>query len=398
MPGFVSRTVTSVFVCVPFVVLALSLGSLSTAQASWSPNDLSILLPLPASAESEELLHAETEGALGVLIPEKPFLKIPRLAPVFRSNYEGYLSLRAVSFRIDPCFPKVGGGCRKQIRIVWQPLVVGLDKRSNEYVRTVDAAVHTFYDLSDNDFSLLLKEVGDLKINSNVVTDGLSLNVHPAALAQGLKGPFVKGLHRILLSHIGQKNLTRMTFMLVRGPSILWVFGGFDFANGNPSPMVIPRLETGKDDKQQIFINSSATHDDFVQSDIRPAPDGPDTFNLLMGESARISPIEDRSEIKRGLVSILKIENPDFHSPNTMDCVSCHTAQATRTFALNRFYPAGLTTEMRAKQYRSKFNLANTSAVAGATNNLHSFGYFEGEPSISQRTINEAAAVADSLN
>jgi hypothetical protein len=48
--------------------------------------------------------------------------------------------------------------------------------------------------------------------------------------------------------------------------------------------------------------------------------------------------------------------------------------------------------------YKSQFDLRAVSPQMWFTTNLHSFSYFQGEPSINQRVINEAAAIAASVN
>ncbi len=382
-------------------LLAAGLGlivfaSFSVARSAdtWTPNDLSILLPLPQDVGPDPMLRAGTQGVHGVLVPWAAYQSVPTLDMVFRKKEDEYASLRVVAIRIDPCFPAQHGGCRRQIRLVWQPLVSG---RAEKPVITIDAGVHTFYELTELEFDRLLKDLSKLKKETGIATEG-PLWIHPALVKQGLQGPFLRSLHQIILNYVGEARMSRLTFMLVRGASILWSFGGFDFAQDSVSPIAIPRLELPVFSTQQSFFNSSFSSDDFQRSGLSPAPLGADTYNLLMRDSARIRPKEDQAEIIESLAAIYRIENPDFHSPETMDCVSCHVAQAARGFALNRFGQLAFPESVHALAYKSNFDLTNVSPSAWFTTNLHAFSYFQEEPSISQRVINEAAAVAASLN
>ena len=378
-------------VALGFVLL---MGMNQAHAESWTPNDLSVLLPLPTDLDQDPMVRATDHGAYGELIPFANYSALPILAPVFRKKEIEFASLRAVAFRIDPCFPSKPGVCTRQIRVVWQPLINDPIKKQ---VVTVDAGAHTFYDITEVEFQSMLKELAALKVASGFATDG-PLWIHPAFEKQGLKGSFAKEFHRIMLARIGLKNLSRLTFMLVRGDSILWAFGGVNYDKGVPTTIKIPRLEEPVFTPMQTFVNRSFSTDDFQKSQVSPAPSGKDTFNLLMRDSGKIRPVEDRQEIIESVASIYRIENPDYHSSETLDCVSCHVAHAARGYALGKWGMLGFPQSVHDLAYKSKFDLRAVSPQMWFTTNLHSFSYFQQEPSISQRMINEAAAVAASVN
>ena len=397
----------------PFEASALDLRSApvdgqvtASPQLRWTSADLSILVPLPKAPANDTLLRANSVGSFGPLIPSEIFARVPKLDMVTRTQEQEYATLRAVGFRIDPCYPGLYGGCRRQIRIVWQPIYWTPQMSSptgsteNE-PGTSDVGVHTFYDLTEQDFGTLLKEIWNLKVATGISTEG-PLSVHPAIKAQGLSGEYLRQLQHIILSHIGQQKLSRLTFMLVRGDSVLWTFGGFNMENGKPVIMQIPRIppiSTGRGQQNlQVFMNRSFSRDNFDQSNLNPAPEGKDTFNLLMRDSSEIRPTEDHDEIFESLASIYRIENPDYHNPETMDCVSCHVAQAARNYTQERFGTLIFKDVISSFAFKSKMDLRNVSESNWFTNNLHAFSYFGDQVAISQRSINEAAAVADGLN
>ena len=388
----------------------LSLSNHAQAQVSpelrWTSTDLSIFLPLPKTPQDDTLLHADSVGAYGPLIATELFKRVPKLDMVTRTNEEEYSKLRAVGFRIDPCYPGLYGGCRRQIRIVWQPIYWVPQSGSptgapDNSVSTTDVGVHTFYDLSEQEFNQVLKEVWQLKVATGISTEG-PLTVHPAIVAQGMNGNYLRQIEHIVLSHTGLEKMSRLTFMLVRGDSVLWTFGGFNVENSKPVPLPIPRLQpiaTGQGPQNlQVFFNRSFSRDNFQQSDLNPAPVGKDTFNLLMRDSGNIRPTEDHNEIFESMASIYRIENPDYHNPETMDCVSCHVAQAARNYTKERFGAMVFKDIISSFAFKSKMDLQNVSESNWFTNNLHAFSYFGDQVAISQRSINEAAAVADGLN
>jgi hypothetical protein len=367
------------------------------SASSWGLNDVSILMPLPLEVRDDHLLRADVRGAKGTLLPADLFRRVGVLAAVNSREPGSYQSLRVIAIRVDPCFPgadPLGHSCRRQIRLVWQPLEVDREGR----ITTVDAAVHTFYDLTENEFQFLLGDLARLKQGSMDVGHGLPLQVHPVLATQGLVGPFGKGLRETVLRHAGEVNLTRLTFMRLHGPNIIWVFGGFDIDRGMIEKIPIARVPNFPVATAQTFINRTLTGDDFRMSGLAPFPEGSDTFNLLMRESSKIDPVRDRQEIIENVMSIHRVENPDFHSPESVDCVSCHVAQPARHFALKNFGAFGLEKLAETHAYRSALNLQNTSPVQANTRSIRAFGYFFRDPAISQRAINETAAAVQRLN
>ncbi len=385
---------------ITFAYPPLASGSATNPSPIWGLNDVSILLPFPTMESQNVLLRADSQGSFGALIPASSYKTVPPLS--FFSREEDYATLRAIGFRIDPCFPGLveATNCRPQVRIVWQPFT-SVPKGSP--LNSIDAGIHTFYELNSEEFASLLRELQVLKEKYPHLADQLSphaaLSVHPIAKLEGLEGPFVRNLHSIFLKYIGAKKLSRLTFMLVRGPSILWSFGGFDVPKlGSDEPeiesMMIPRIDPTTVAKLQTFFNRSNGGDDFSRSEITPRPEGNDLFTLLMLDSTLIDPVKQRAEIVESIDSIFRIENPRFHTPESVDCVSCHVAGGARNFAFERFPELAAEASPAKFSFRSEWNLTNESPVKNNTRNLRAFGYFGRDAAISQRVINESAEVA----
>jgi hypothetical protein len=370
-----------------FLPILLSAGFAGTSQGAfaWDVNDVSFLLPLPSDLKSDSILVPGTLGSAGQLLPQRYLEPLPSLVqgaddgPVLES-------LTVVGIRIDPCFPGVdpsGEPCRSVIRMVWQPLSAN--------GTAMDSAVHSFYLLSSDEFKDLLQKIAALNVSSGFSSHGLPLQVHPLIASQGLSGNYWRSLRAILLAYTGESRLMRVTFMTQESLNQMWDFGGFDIIGGRISRMIIPRVLT----RMQSFVNTDATLGDFIGGEKPEAPTDVDTFNRILTGSSVLT-ASDVAVLRASADSINRIENPKIHSPATIDCVSCHVAQPARIWAETKFSTLGL--EQSTFRFQSSLNLQNVTAAQATTHTMRAFGYEGRVPSINQRTINESAAIAESLN
>jgi len=229
------------------------------------------------------------------------------------------------------------------------------------------------------------------------------LQVHPVLRHQGLNGPFAVHLKRLVLQYAGGENLTRLTFMTVAGASVFWVFGGFDIdSEGEIIPIRIPRL--GESAVQQSFINASSAGDDFVKSKLLPAPSQGERWDLFLKGKKLLQNAVGEEEILTALKAAYSAENPKRHSSGTMDCVSCHVAQAAVDFGQRNFPALSLPLFEQEAYANAGFNMSQSGSGMGGSErpwhsrNLRAFGYFETTPAISRRAINESAEAARRLN
>ena len=372
------------------ILFGLLLG-LSTAQA-WDLNDVSILLPLSHNLQSDSVLRPTTQGSAGELIPTRYLQLIPDLAPQ-AEDAEVNATLAVVGIRLDPCFPGVspsGEPCHFQVRLIWQPMIELAQETS-----TRDAGVHSFYELSQDEFTDLLQKISALNTQAGVFNQGLPLQVNPTIAAQSgsgdLGGDYWQKLRAIVLSYTGDERLSRITFMSMQTADQMWDFGEYDISGGKIQRALIPRVQT----RLQSFINTSSDHDSFDGA-AKPAPeDNPDSLDSLLKKSSSITS-SDGPTLRASSDSLYKIENPRLNSPETIDCVSCHVAQSARLWEQSHF--PNLKLDQSAFQYQSTFNLQNGSASQRSTHLLRAFGYDGAEPAINQRVINESANVAEALN
>ena len=352
-------------------------------------NDISVLLPLPETDKWNTLFQPEQTGARGALLPRSYIIEhIPTLLQ-FTENAKLYPDLRVIGFRIDPCFTEGRGPvkCKQQIRFVWQPLNI-----VDEKTQTVDVALHSFYELNDLEFKKLIQQLKDLKQTHSELdqTANTALSVHPVIFQQGLEGSYNQELQKIILSYVGQQNLSRITFMQLFANETVWFFGGIDIlSDGSIKKISIPRINF----TLQQFINSAppARASTSFLGRIFPVPDQKeDNINILLSDS-RLLDARSEKEIVESVKSAYKMENPSLHNPGTLDCVSCHAAQPARIWAETNFanFDYSDLSKIVYKPSPTGQNLVNVSPLKNLTNIVRIFGYFDDKPIVTNRAINE---------
>lgn len=379
--SFLARTLVSVALALP------TLGMRPAAGPSFNVNDVSILYPLPRNGEQNLLLGPRDAGALGAILPYEVYALAPTLTE--GGSRQGiYDSLRVVGVRIDPCFARVdlaAADCLHQVRLVLQPLVA-----SGPDLKAVDVAIHVFYVLPPADFTAVAQGVLRLKLAAALDYSGTPLAVHPVLKAEGLQGAFAAGLRDLLLSHIGFQRLTRMTFLQKIQSENSWNFGLFDRQGDEFTASVISTL----DDTIQNFMQAGSDVSHTREGVISPQTVRESPLDLLSSDTVSNLP-EDA--VTRGLEDLLKIENPAFFSPNTLDCASCHVAGNTRRFV--EALPGVL---LPGNAFRFVAPPGQVAVLADETNasgnSLGAFRYFNRLVAVSQRTVNESTLIADFLS
>jgi hypothetical protein len=344
-------------------------------------HEASVLFPLPQPQHWNSLLNTTDHE---FLLPKNLFDQIPFF--INQHNDRTYPLLHVVGVRFDPCFTEGEPPfkCQAQVRLVWQPL-----KEQNSKTQTVDASLHTFFHFSQDEFTQLIRLLRQIS-NSQLKTSSLPLGVHPLIQQQGLDGEFSSQLKNLLISQLRSKPIERITFMKLKGIDDIWIFGGLNKMGEKYEAQEIP--QTGKS-VQQDFINSMAMrpHPTQFLGGIFPPPHPENTLDLLTRDS-----INSNDFTEEDIASLVKdmtdLEHPQRHNPGTADCVSCHLANTVRAYTFREFSQFNLEHVYAENRYKNNlYNLENISKKQGQTNILRMFGYFEDEPMISQRTINETA-------
>ncbi|MDB4939446.1 MAG: hypothetical protein JWP87_6418 [Labilithrix sp.] len=343
-------------------------------------NDVSVLLPIPSSPASKGLLGPTTAGAKGALLPQAVYDKIPKFGvePV-----EGldYARMRAVGIRFDGCFPGPAG-CEAQIRIVMQPI--------SDQHETLDSAIHLFYRLTDEELPDLVIGLRQLRALAPEVKDA-PLDIHAGLVAQGMTGEYGTALNELVLRYAGADSLRRMTFFL-RSPSIneFWMLGGFNrTAAGAMTPLDI--VGVGKGNQRVDRLDAAATSKGYSYQ-FTPEGNMPETLTPLMSsEVAKTSSADDRL---RTLAAVARLENPKKYGPDQLPCAGCHVSTVVAAFTKRDH---GLDMTSLPDAFTSTHDLTLRGESATTPSSLRAFGYFGKVPMISQRVVNETAAVVDDL-
>jgi len=358
-----------------FILIFLLLLSAFSLFASdqWNLNDVSYLFKIPnaKTENTDAMMSPKNAGDKGELIPFSWYERIP----VLYNSENGRISLyqkelKAVSVRIDPCpntyDPKA---CSPEVRIVWQPIII--DQYVDVPWLAQDAALHSFYKLSNSEFALLKKDLWDLKLENKknaIDTTKLPLGIHPALLNSIVGAKFNLKLQSIILKNCGEKNLTKVTFMSLITPNIWWRFGGVEKRNGDFVKIEIPRVGVGSQDILNTAIEENEpVYNPGTEMDatITIANDYPevDDLMLMLNHGMRNNDKRDHDVFVQKLGAVDRFRNPHKTNPTNLDCASCHFADAAKFYAGEKF--SDLKDFKSSESYKNPnpalFDLTNTS-------------------------------------
>lgn len=379
--------------CLLSFVLLFSLAAPAT-DLTWGLNDVTYIMPLPLNASENNLLKLQSAANKGPLVPEAMVMQLPFM-DMQHEKTEINAMTRLMAVRIDHCFPlPTPLSCQQQIRMIWQPV-----KATSTGVTTIDAAFHSFYVLTADEFVALTAELKAWKLkHQSQVTDNAkeALDVHPFWKKDRDASPALKEFNTLVMKYAGEKNLSRVTVMVLRRMNDVWGFLGAEVAEGKLVMGAIPRLD-GK--TSQMFFNQLGNSKSYTGAGIAqpPATKEANLTDFVNKVSNGASFTE--AELVDNLKAAYAIENPDLFNPESMDCVNCHIAQAAREYISEKLSAGGDQNLLAAVKFKnSHYNLENKSSEVFNTHQLRGVGYFGVNLAISQRVINESAAVAEWLS
>jgi hypothetical protein len=365
-------------------------------------NDVSILYPLAkTAAELAGHLAAGAPALGGELFPKAVYEKGVGVPGTLQTGgtpaAPPHAGLRLVAARFDPCFAAIGptddASCQNQVRLVFQTVKVetGAD----------DSAVHVFYSLTRERLKDAVQDViaarrtgGDDRLGA--------LGPHPLMKSEGLGGGTAKAINAILLRYAGAENLTRFTVFTNSGLGTAWNFTGFDVAGSNLSRMKVPNVPESA--PMVAFFAGFRAGELSGEPPFTPAAAGakPEDNMQLLGNgtwAARASVAAEKRQA--AFDATVRIENPDLHSPDTVDCASCHAAEPARRLVGEK--KLGLSLKDRASAFVASTEFVpaadmRATSVDASGIDVHMFSYKGKVASVHQRTINESAAVVAYLN
>ncbi len=356
-----------------------------------APQDLSIAFPLPPRIDDQGALLAATDVAAGgELLDPAAFAQVGALnmnseGPAGKSGEAARPGLRLLALRLDPCFgPLDGSACMPQLRLVFQ----GLSVTPEGGVQADDGAVHVFVKLDDAELLRTVKQVLALKEAAGGYPDA-PLGVHPILAKQGLGGAFAQGLRSVVLEHAGASRTVRVTFFKLLNAGVsTWSFGILENQGGSYRLATIATIAR----PGQSVSNALAFGGD-LSATVDPATSHADNLTLLLDTNKAKSAAPALQQA--AFDAALRIESPLRHTPDTIDCVSCHTAMAAARSAEAKL---GLSREGNANRFVAPVAVAPTMPATVSLNNLHAFSYLGTQLGVSQRTANETAVAVQRVN
>lgn len=349
--------------------------------------DVSILYPLPTGSESTSFVRPSAVGNHGALFPES-FFGVAlgsggRLEQTPSAFPSGYSELALIGVRLDPCGARKEPGCASEARLVFQA-VANDGTASPPGTVALDGAIHVVYDVPARELVGMQQEILFLKSeNGDVATQ--ELGVHPILKTQGLGGAFAEGLRNILLFHLGEARVAKVTFFNhnMDRESDGWRFANFVRSGATIAKANIPLLTTPDD----LVTGSSAIDTPIASSGVfeesRGIPD--DVTAMVAGMTRDAAPARVAA-----FEAALRVENPLRHTAETTTCVNCHLAQGATALG-------DLIMLDRSSAFTHARSLARVDQRTSVTN-LHAFGYLGRQISVMQRTANESVRVADAMN
>lgn len=348
----------------------------SPFTARVTTTDVSILYPLPERGTAG-LLRASDGTGLGPLLPRDAFSSALGRGALDFEHTSTYEALHLVGVRLDPCGHRAAGvPCTSEVRAVFQ----GVAPDTKGATLAADGGVHVMYDVPAGELDEMLREILTAKRASGD-TGAQELGPHPILAAQGLDGAFGKTLRAIVLRHVGEKRIARITTFDhnfdLDGDG--WTFTIHDRVNGKYVEGKIPGVEqpgqtVGGSSAREALATSSA--------ESLSGPSAKDPVAALVSPNRGALP---REMLQKAFDAALRVEDPAIHTAASTDCANCHLAEGAHRIGKELFgmtEPAGFLPGVSRRDERT------------SVTNLHAFGYLERSASITLRAAAESADVA----
>lgn len=357
-------------------------------------SDVTIVYPLPPASDLNLMVWGNTlSNSYGRFVPQSAFAQIPLPLdprPGSKTRTTGttaWNELRLVGVRLDPCFGSRGevpdAQCKNQVRLVFQGIHGVNNTSAGE-----DGAIHMLYELPRAELLTLTREIISLTDREGSYTPG-PLGVHPILARQGVWGPFAQGLKVLLRRYVGEDRAVRMTFFArVDALQSAWRFGGFDHKVTGWERIQIPTTSTTEQELLGGFPNAG----ELAGTTTTPGSSGDDLRLLINSSAANLANATAR---QTAFGAALRIEHPAKHTPDTVDCLSCHVAMAARSLGETQY---GLSAIGHPDRYTSTRDLRFVPPAEPSLENLHALSYLGTELGINLRTVNETAEIATALS
>ncbi|RYZ72470.1 MAG: hypothetical protein EOP09_03160 [Proteobacteria bacterium] len=380
-----------------FLLSTLLMSSKLFAASGFDVNDVAVLFPndglhkpIPYISLDEPTLIdpkvltaiLERAASIGIKAPQTTAMAKP-----------ADFSVRA--YRIDPCAPEEHGQsnepCLFELRLIAQPTA---------RFSPADTTLHLIYKLgtgkptAQNQVLIDLQRLKSESENlSGLTTNGTPLGIHPllSASAKSKRTNTPLLFANFVRKYARTEALCQVTMMGLRnGNPTNWIFFGGHLVDGQWISKPVPNRKRLL--VQDNFVELNVT--DGTQSFKGAAIDG----KLSLDQFFNQSPEGVANNLNAIAETALTLENPALTDRNTVDCVSCHAATSMR-LAPDFVFPSEVGGVMASvPRGITAFPAMGTVQNHPLHWNLRAFGYFGLTPTVSLRTVHEAADSAKEFN
>lgn len=360
-------------------------------------NDVSILYPAPTTpADVDRLLRPTTMASAGALLPRAMWDATggDEVPPVAEAPSYDYASLRLLALRFDPCAQRlattpVTEPCVNQLRLTFQTTVTSTNG-PQPVVHFPHTALQVNYGLSREELLAAVREIVEAREAARGGAELGPLAPHPILTQDGITGSFGQALERVILRYAGEQRVTRIARARATVRDFFFTFRAFDLAGGAMTASIIPSLPP-----PDSFVGGFVRGLPPVTLSLMPLSTSQDSIALLAGrpEAANAATPAQR---QASFDAALRVENPQVHSPATIDCATCHTAGSVIGVARARY---GLLRETpNPNTYVAQgVPAASLQVLYPSNTGMLIFGHDVG-PVIAQRVVNETASVVATMN
>jgi len=362
-----------------------SVDVVSDSAPKLALHDVSVLFPDDLDRGENYFLRPNSPGLGGELLPKSFVDGLP-----VNDN-----KIHMASFRIDPCFPRLEfldskpELCGAQVRLVFIPNISVI-------------AHHAAYKLERATLEAMLKELAALGDHSD---KGLAapLGIHPKMAAEGIDGPTARAMRAIVLKYVGVANLIGLASLEFPQAPTEWQFVPRLYADGKFVEQTIPTLTTTRENfthiKRSARVPGVTLPDPrngfFVTGSSKvsrtESVKNPDTLALktVLDDSLLMQATQE--ELDKAFSHIAKLDNPNMTHFDNTPCVSCHISSGIES---ETFLRRNIEMKDGPNRYQSFLNLTQTSKGLRRFPEIRNFSHSK---AISQRTVNESAAVVEAL-
>lgn len=344
-------------------------------------NDVTILVPLPASLASPVVLRASDPSEQGHVLARGAFDGLMVWVTPIPVAYE---RLHIVGVRFDLCDRSTpgpcGGGADGRMRLVFQPVLDGAGGAE-------DIGVHVFYSIPAAEIPAA---IGALRALARKQSTPYESPLQPSPALSASNEPYASDLRAFVRRYARDQHIVRVTINALDSPHlastgrIRWLMNGIEGRDATPT-VVVPGTAGANGQGVQFSGNAS-----YVAG---PSSDLPAGLNDVLLQST----FDAASDTEKGrlLDALATADNPLLSAPSNVPCVACHvsTVVTAARAATSNIDPTTL-----PSRYASSHDLsvgAGGSTVTDRT--LRAFGWLGTQPMISQRVVNETAQVVDEI-